>query len=135
MDKFEYVSKLSMDRSNAWLKDAVWSKADYSNAFVGESGEVVEAVCDLLALVAKMSSAHGKVANAIKKLRRHETGLSQSKGPKTVEDALEAVKNEIGDAYIYLDLLAQVCGLKMYDCIKTTFNRVSEREGFPHRME
>lgn len=40
----------------------------------------------------------------------------------------------IGDTVVYLDLLAQRLGLRLEDCVRDTFNRISEREGFPERI-
>jgi hypothetical protein len=41
---------------------------------------------------------------------------------------------EIGDTFIYLDLLATFYELSMERCVVDTFNRVSEREGFPDKI-
>lgn len=53
---------------------------------------------------------------------------------KSVHELL-SVATEIGDTVVYLDLLAQRLGLSLEKCIRDTFNRVSEREGFPERLE
>ena len=60
--------------------------------------------------------------------------LAQSKREETVDFYTRQLEKEIGDTFIYLDLLAQRCGLDMYTCIATAFNQVSEREGYPHRL-
>lgn len=133
---FADLLKANLDRAAHWHKpgSAPWTIADWSNATAGEGGEAMEAVLDLLALVCGTNSKLGAVANAIKKARRHETGVSQASGPQTMVAAIDAVKNEIGDVACYLDLLANACGLRLEDCIRDTFNRVSDRENLPVRL-
>jgi len=113
---FNHVSQISLQRAMLWHPRGLneWSEADWSNAMAGEAGEV---------------------CNAVKKLRRIQCGLAQSKGPKTEAEAKAEIAKEIGDTYIYLDLLTARLGLRIEDCIRDTFNRVSEREGFPQRLE
>jgi NTP pyrophosphatase (non-canonical NTP hydrolase) len=112
---FKQVSIVNKERALLWHKGGLeeWTIADWSNAMCGEAGEV---------------------ANAVKKYRRLEDGLQQKSGPQTFEEAKEAIAKEIGDVYLYLDLLAQVLGVDIEDAIVSTFNRVSEREGFPQRL-
>ena len=112
---FNHVSEVNKDRALIWHKGGLedWGVADWSNAMAGEAGEV---------------------CNAVKKLRRIECGVQQAKGPLTREDAIAEIAQEIGDTYLYLDLLAQRLGINIEDAIIETFNRVSEREGFPQRL-
>lgn len=112
---FKQVSKVNKERALLWHKGGLdeWTIADWSNAMCGEAGEV---------------------ANAVKKYRRLEGGLQQKSGPQTFDEAKEAIAKEIGDTYLYLDLLAQVLGIDIQDAIVSTFNRVSKREGFPQRL-
>lgn len=132
---FDSLRKMSKARSDAWGGMGLsWSKADWSNAMAGESGELDEAVLDLVMITLSKSAKVGQIANAVKKLRRHETNISQSKGPTTPEAALARIKAEIGDVATYLDLLATHCGLRLEDCVRDTYNAVSERENFPHRI-
>lgn len=133
---FADLLKANVDRAALWHAPGTtpWNIADWSNATAGEGGEQMEAVLDLLALVCATNAKLGAVANAIKKARRHETGVSQASGPQTIQAAIEAVKNEIGDVTCYLDLLAHACGLRLEDCIRDTFNRVSDRENMPVRL-
>ena len=111
---FELVSRVNLERTKEWhpagLED--WTPLEWAGAMCGEAGEA---------------------ANAAKKLKRAETGLQQANG-MTVNDARAALAQEIGDTYLYLDLLAQRCDIDMWEAIRDTFNRVSEREGFPQRM-
>lgn len=90
-----------------------WSVADWAVAMAGEAGEV---------------------CNAVKKLRRVEGDTVGANGPTTREAAIEAIAQEIADTAIYLDLLAQRIGIRLEDCVVAKFNKVSEREGFPHRL-
>lgn len=95
-----------------------WSLADWSNAMCGEAGEA---------------------ANVVKKLRRIETGLRQYEQGGLSDQEMRAalltkLATEIGDTFVYLDLLAQAAGLSLNRCVIDTFNRVSEREGFPERL-
>lgn len=95
-----------------------WSLADWSNAMQGEAGEA---------------------GNVVKKLRRIETGIRQTeRGAMSAEEMrrelLAKLATEIGDTFIYLDLLAQAAGLSLNRCVLDTFNRVSFREGFPERL-
>jgi NTP pyrophosphatase (non-canonical NTP hydrolase) len=113
--EFNHVSTINKARALEWHKGGLeeWSVADWSNAMAGEAGEV---------------------CNAVKKLRRIETVVQQVVGPQTREEAVAKIATEIGDTYLYLDLLAQRLGINIEDAIRDTFNRVSEREGFPHRL-
>lgn len=114
---FKQVSKTSLERALIWHKGGLeeWTVSDWAVAVMGEAGEI----CD-----------------AIKKLRRIEENVD-SKNPKQPLDraaAIAAIEQEIGDTFIYLDLLAQRLGIDIEDAVRNTFNRVSEREGFSQRL-
>lgn len=120
---FQQLSTVNAQRANRWHhgfpkhKDG-WTGADWSNAMCGEAGET---------------------ANVVKKLRRLDTDVQQAEqGEHEVQDYQNMLRQklatEIGDTFMYLDLLAQFYGLKMEECVAETFNRVSEREGFPERI-
>lgn len=112
---FDQVSETNRKRAERWHPGFPmdgWTGADWSNAMQGEAGEA---------------------GNVVKKLRRLEFGLVQAaddNGP----DLLSKLSTEIGDTFLYLDLLAQFYGLNLADCVARTFNRVSVREGFPERL-
>lgn len=112
---FAEVSSVGLDRAMLWHPGGLdeWTVSDWACAMAGEAGEV---------------------CNAVKKLRRIETGAQQTKGPRTREEAVAEIAKEIGDTYLYLDLLAQRLGIDIAEAIRSTFNRVSEREGFPQRL-
>lgn len=112
---FAEVSRINRQRCERWhpgFPDDGWTGADWSNAMAGEAGET---------------------CNVVKKLRRIEFGLSQAAGDQR-DDLLAKLATEIGDTFMYLDLLAQHYGLDIARCVVDTFNRVSVREGFPERL-
>lgn len=116
---FRTVSQTNAERAGRWHhgfpgsgKDG-WTGADWSNAMAGEAGEA---------------------CNVVKKLRRIETGIQQASAV-TRDELLAKLATEIGDTFMYLDLLAQHYGLNLAHCVVNTFNRVSEREGFPERLD
>lgn len=117
------ISAMNRRRADRWHhgfpdnKDG-WTLADWSNAMQGEAGEA---------------------GNIVKKLRRIETGLRQAEQGATSDQEMRALlltklETEVGDTGVYLDLLAQAAGLSLNRAIIRTFNRVSEREGFPERL-
>lgn len=110
------ISAINLRRALRWHKGGLeeWTPSDWACAMAGEAGEV---------------------CNAVKKLNRIDRGIQQAKGPKTREEAIAEIAKEIGDTFIYLDLLAQRLGIDIAQAIADTFNRVSEREGFPERIK
>lgn len=111
---FQYVSATNKSRTMVWLKGDldIWTPADWAMATAGEFGEL---------------------CNALKKIKRLDEDMERTdRGSR--EELMKKVAQEIGDTYVYLDLLCQRMGLDMYTCIADTFNRVSEREGLPHRL-
>lgn len=112
---FRTVSDLNRQRCERWhpgFPDDGWTGADWSNAMAGEAGET---------------------CNVVKKLRRADSGIQQAAGDGRA-DLIAKLGTEIGDTYLYLDLLAQFYGLDLADCVTATFDRVSVREGFPERL-
>ena len=111
---FENVTRVNLERCKAWHPTGIneWSPTDWACAFAGEAGEL---------------------CNVIKKLKRLEDGTERV-GRGSEEELLQQAAQEIGDTYIYLDLLCQRLGLDMYACIRDTFNRVSKRENLPQRL-
>lgn len=116
---FRQFSRINLSRAARWHRGGLdeWSVTDWSNAFAGEAGEL---------------------CNAVKKFRRVEDALQGHDGdtpqPKSREQAVRAIAKEIGDVYAYLDLTAQRFGLDTFECIRDTFNQISEREGMPQRI-
>ena len=141
---FEEVSAVNAKRANRWHpefpghKDG-WTGADWSNAAAGEGGEMLDALQALL--LANGAAAHlGLAGNVVKKLRRLDTHLQQAEQGDEKDEAYAAMlkqklATEIGDTFIYLDLLATFYGLSMETCVVDTFNRVSVRENFPEKID
>jgi NTP pyrophosphatase (non-canonical NTP hydrolase) len=109
-----HISIISFARALRWHNGDLnsWSPSDWFTALAGEVGEV---------------------GNVIKKLNRVRDGML-TRGQASENELRGKLKMEIGDSYIYLDLLARRVGLNLEDCVRDTFNRISEREGFPERL-
>lgn len=108
------MSTINRARANRWHTNAeAWTGADWSNAMCGEAGEA---------------------ANVVKKLRRHETGITSSYNTPVVPDLLDTLSDEIADVILYADLLAYHYGLATDIALRRKFNRVSEAQGFPERL-
>lgn len=88
-----------------------WSTSDWTVAMVGELG---------------------KAANIIKKLNRVRDGIP---GNKETEAELHVkVRKELGDVYVYLDLLAQSLGFNVADAAVEVFNAKSAEIGCPIKI-
>lgn len=83
-----------------------WTLSDWMTAVTGELGEA---------------------ANIVKKLNRVRDGVSGNK--QTPEELQQRLMEEIGDVFIYLDLLATRAGFKIEDAIRHSFNAKSEELG------
>jgi NTP pyrophosphatase (non-canonical NTP hydrolase) len=112
---FKTVSDANRTRCERWhpgFPNDGWTGADWSNAMAGEAGET---------------------CNVVKKLRRMDFAIVQAAADDRAV-LLAKLATEIGDTFLYLDLLAQHYGLDLAQCVADTFNRVSVREGFPDRI-
>lgn len=116
-----HISVISFQRALRWHGHGLesWSESDWYTALAGEAGECFEAVL--------------KMGDTIKKRNRLRDNVDSQNNPKA-DELKTKLKMEIGDVYIYLDLLARRVGLNLEDCVRDTFNRVSDREGFPERL-
>jgi NTP pyrophosphatase (non-canonical NTP hydrolase) len=85
-----------------------WDTSDWFLALIGELGEA---------------------ANAAKKLNRVRDGIRGNK--ETAEVLRDQVRHELGDAFVYLDLLAQSLGFSIFDAAIEVFNRKSIELGYP----
>lgn len=84
-----------------------WSLSDWMTATLGELGEA---------------------ANVAKKLNRVRDGIP---GNKQSPEELQAMfADELADAYIYLDLMAQAAGIDLPAAIRSKFDRKSEEIGY-----
>jgi NTP pyrophosphatase (non-canonical NTP hydrolase) len=112
--KFSDLRSVNVSRCARWHPPTSepWTCADWSNALCGEAGEL---------------------ANVIKKIRRHATG-AVNKGDPPLEQLVKAAADELADVVIYADLLAHYFGIDLGQAIRSKFNRVSEKYGFPERI-
>ena len=85
-----------------------WSISDWFLATVGEFGEA---------------------ANVAKKLNRIRDGIPGN--TQTEPELRAALADELADAYIYLDLLAQSQGIRLASAIVSKWNRSSVKLGYP----
>lgn len=115
---FAEFSRINYQRCLRWHKGGLteWSLSDWGTAAGGEMGEVLD---------------------AIKKWNRIRDGV-HSNNPRQPHDfakAEAAIKKEIGDTGVYLDLLAQRLGTTLGECMVEVFNSISEREGHPEKVK
>ena len=75
----------------------------------------------------------GEAANIAKKLNRVRDGIPGNK--ETVDTLKNKLRQEIGDAGVYLDLLAQSAGFNFGAAMIEVFNAKSTELGCPIRME
>lgn len=109
------ISAVNRSRGSRWHDGAApWSGADWSNAMCGEAGEA---------------------ANIVKKIRRHETSISTPYNTPPMEKLIPKLAEEIADVIIYADLLAWHYHIDTERSVIDKFNRVSEAQGFPERLE
>lgn len=107
------ISAVNLARCLRWHPAGInsWSLSDWAVALAGEVGEL---------------------CNVVKKMNRVRDGLIGNKVPS--ESLRPELADEIGDVYAYLDLFAQALGVRLQDCVRNKFNRVSERCEFPERL-
>lgn len=84
-----------------------WSLSDWMTATLGELGEA---------------------ANVLKKLNRVRDGITGNK--ETPEELRGMFADELADAFIYLDLLAQAAGIDFPAAIRSKFERTSQKIGY-----
>ena len=66
------------------------------------------------------------------KLNRYRDGIN---GNTEAEADLNAkLRREIGDTFVYLDLMAQRAGFKLSDAAREVFNNKSDKLGYPGRV-
>lgn len=88
-----------------------WSLSDWMTATLGELGEA---------------------ANIVKKLNRVRDSVP---GNKETEIELRAkLKREVGDTFVYLDLLAQAGGFTVEDAAREVFNSKSIEISYPFTL-
>lgn len=108
---FDEFSKANRERCEAAAgfnhELGSWSVSDWMTATMGELGEA---------------------ANVVKKLNRYRDGIN---GNKEAEADLRAkLRREIGDTFVYLDLMAQACGFTIEEAAREVFNSKSAEIGY-----
>lgn len=73
----------------------------------------------------ELAGEAGEVANAAKKLLRHQYGLVGG------TDDTTNLKEELGDVLISLDLIAREFKIDLWECVTMKFNKTSQKHGFP----
>ena len=108
------VSATNADRCAIWHPNGLseWSLLEWAGAMCGEAGEA---------------------ANEAKKIKRVDCNIPGS-NTESRDTLVAKLRKEIGDTYLYLDLLAQAAGLTLEECVVDAFNRTSEKQGFPQRL-
>lgn len=84
-----------------------WSTSDWMVAVMGELGEA---------------------ANVAKKLNRYRDGIPGNK--QTEQELRDQFRKELGDTFVYLDLLCQSCGFSIADAAVEVFNAKSAEIGY-----
>lgn len=108
-ERFSRINRERCESENGFNhKLGSWSTSDWFLAIVGEIGEA---------------------ANIAKKLNRYRDGIP---GNKMSKEELEAkLRQELGDVFVYLDLLAQSVGISIEDAAVEVFNAKSNELGCP----
>lgn len=113
---FQEVNKRNVARTiKNWHSEGLeeWSVAEWGCALAGETGEL---------------------CNILKKYKRLE-GDESDKAVEAKMTLIGEAAEEIGDVYVYLDLVAEVLGLDIYTCIRDKFNKESDRAGSDIRLD
>lgn len=112
MNTFSAANRERCEASDGFNQPlGAWSMSDWMTATMGELGEA---------------------ANIVKKLNRHRDGII---GNTDTEAELKAkLKCEIGDAFVYLDLMAQAAGFTLAEAAIEVFNKKSTQIGYAVRL-
>jgi NTP pyrophosphatase (non-canonical NTP hydrolase) len=89
-----------------------WSTSDWITATMGELGEA---------------------ANVVKKLNRYRDGVPGNKVSEA-EELRDQLRKELGDVFVYLDLMAQSLGFSIADAAAEVFNAKSAEIGYPVKL-
>lgn len=88
-----------------------WSASDWMTALVGEVGEA---------------------ANVVKKLNRYRDNVPGNKA--TIDELRDQLRKELGDTFVYLDLMCQSLGFSIADAAAEVFNAKSDQIGYPKKL-
>lgn len=123
---FAYLSRMNKGRLEATFAQSigVWKPWDWSNAMVGEVGEVC---AEGLAILVALSAKAGGTSNLTKKMARVWPANQLIKNWNKPEDQrIDELKkrcaHELGDVVVYADLFAQGLGIPLEDCVIEAFN-------------
>lgn len=108
------IRRLNRERCDRWHPPTGddWTLGDWSNAFMGEAGEL---------------------ANVVKKLRRHQSGHATSYNTPEADELRGRFAEEVADVLLYLDLLAWKAGIEpdhLLGALRSKFNLVSRAQGW-----
>jgi NTP pyrophosphatase (non-canonical NTP hydrolase) len=108
---FDMFRSANVARCLKWHPQGInsWSSADWLTAITGELGEL---------------------ASLIKMRNRERDGLPGNK----FSPSDKQIADEIADVLTYLDLLSASLGIDLGEAAVNKFNEVSERVGFPDRI-
>lgn len=109
---FEEFRAANRVRCLKWHPQGIesWSDSDWITAIVGELGEL---------------------ASLIKMRNRERDGMQGNKFSPSKED----IEKEAADVFTYLDLFCERNGIDLGEAAARKFNEVSERVGFPDRIQ
>jgi NTP pyrophosphatase (non-canonical NTP hydrolase) len=74
----------------------------------------------------------GEAANVVKKLNRVRDGVPGNK--QTADQLRDQLRKEMGDVFVYLDLMAQSLGFSIADAAAEVFNAKSAEIGYPKQL-
>ena len=105
---FSFFNRLRCEALNGFNHSInSWSLSDWMTATLGELGEA---------------------ANVAKKLNRVRDGIRGN--TETPDQLRQMLADEIADAFIYLDLMAQSEGIVLQDAVLDKFQRTSAKIGY-----
>lgn len=113
---FSAFRNANVSRCEKWHPEGIgsWSPSDWLTAAMGELGEL---------------------ASEVKMHNRVRDGLAGNKEQITTEERTCRMANEAADVVTYLDLFCAERGIDLGAALVRKFNQVSERVGFPDRLD
>ena len=111
---FDQLRAANKKRAEFWHGDKPWHLNDWFTAVMGELGEA---------------------ANVAKKIKRLEDGLIGNAESDTKEALYEKLRLELADVQIYLDLIANHCGIDLGAATVEKYNMTSQKLGVLDRFK
>lgn len=111
---FSGLTSANARRRREWHREnsEPWSLVDWSNELAGEVGEA---------------------CNVVKKIRRIETNVGR-RGPRTRDELVEHLMQELADVVICADLVALELGCNLGKAVRDKFNATSLKHGLETRL-